>query len=78
MLLGLCRTLNVVGIDQQKLIWSLMNEHFDDIEDCLQAECAASIGADYIVTRNVADFSTSLIPAITPEEFLGKIEGVHD
>jgi hypothetical protein len=36
-------------------------------------ECAASINADYIITRNVIDFSASLIPAILPEDFLAKL-----
>jgi predicted nucleic acid-binding protein len=75
MLWELCTYIDVAGIDRYKILSAIANEHFDDLEDCLQMECAASVGADYIVTRNVADFSTSLIPAITPEEFLGEIEG---
>ncbi|GHV22851.1 PIN domain-containing protein [Spirochaetia bacterium] len=78
MLLDMCRTMNVIGIDQQKLIESLTDENFDDIEDYLQFECAASIGADYIVTRNVDDFTASTIPAILPEYFLPKVEAVHE
>jgi predicted nucleic acid-binding protein len=70
MLLDVCQTLNVIGIDQEKLIYSLMNESFDDIEDCLQVECATTVGADYIVTRNIEDFPNSTIPAILPEQFL--------
>ena len=76
MLLDMCQTLNVIGIDQEKLIYSLMNESFDDIEDCLQAECAVSVGADYIVTRNTDDFTGSIIPAIVPEAFLELLERV--
>ncbi|GHV96067.1 PIN domain-containing protein [Spirochaetia bacterium] len=72
MLLGVCRTMDVVGIDKSMLIDALTNGKFDDVEDCLQAECAASIGADYIITRNTTDFFASPIPAITPEEFLAK------
>ncbi|GHV13206.1 hypothetical protein FACS189491_07770 [Spirochaetia bacterium] len=51
-----------------------MNDQFDDIEDCLQMECAVSAGAGYIVTRNTADFKGSPIPAILPEDFLKKFE----
>lgn len=47
------------------------NEDFSDFEDCLQMECAKSYGAEYIVTRNVADYSTSEIKAILPSEYLG-------
>jgi hypothetical protein len=48
----------------------LLNNDFDDIEDCLQAECALSVHADYIVTRNTKDYIHSKIPAILPEDFL--------
>ena len=40
-------------------------------EDCLQMECARSYGAEYIVTRNVSDYSASDINAILPREYLG-------
>jgi predicted nucleic acid-binding protein len=73
MLIGVCRAMDVVGIDKSILMNALTNEYFDDVEDGLQAECAASVGADYIVTRNTADFSTSPIPAILPEDFLAEL-----
>jgi predicted nucleic acid-binding protein len=43
---------------------------FSDFEDAMQAVCAASFQADFIVTRNKADFLSSPVPAITPEELL--------
>ena len=46
-------------------------EEFSDFEDCLQMECAKSYGAEYIVTRNVSDYSVSDIKAILPSEYLG-------
>ncbi|GHU18671.1 hypothetical protein FACS1894163_10930 [Spirochaetia bacterium] len=58
------------GIDKQHVINAIENKCFDDLEDCLQAECAASVGADYIVTRNTADFTHSPVPALSPESFL--------
>ena len=33
-------------------------------------ECAKSYGAEYIVTRNVSDYSTSDMKAILPREYL--------
>lgn len=33
-------------------------------------ECAKSFEADYIVTRNVDDYSTSEIKAIMPKDYL--------
>ena len=46
------------------------NDDFSDFEDCLQMECAKSYEADYIVTRNVSDYETSEIKAITPKDYL--------
>ena len=69
-LLGFCKLLTVVGIDEKKIISALENENFSDVEDCLQTECAKSCGAQYIVTRNIKDYQNSTVPAITPDELL--------
>lgn len=45
-----------------------------DFEDAVQAVTAALCQADYLVTRNPRDFKQSLVPVITPSEFLA----VHD
>lgn len=60
----------IIGIDKQKILKSISNDDFSDFEDCLQAECAKSFFADWIVTRNIKDFGNSAIKAITPDEFL--------
>ena len=70
-LLNLCTIFDVEGIDKAKLLSGLANEEFSDFEDCLQMECAKSYGAEYIVTRNVSDYSVSDIKAILPSEYLG-------
>lgn len=67
---SLCTIFDVEGIDKAKLLAGLANEEFSDFEDCLQMECAKSYGAEYIVTRNVADYSASEIKAILPSEYL--------
>ena len=56
--------------EDAKLLSGLINEDFLDFEDCLQMECAKSFGADYIVTRNVADFSASEVQAIERKDYL--------
>jgi len=73
MLIELCEFIEVAGIQKEQVIDALHNEGFNDLEDRLQVECARVINADYIVTRNIADFIASPIPAILPEEFLQKI-----
>lgn len=75
-LLNLCDILNVEGIDSVKIVASLRNSEFSDLEDCLQSCCAERIRADYIVTRNIKDFSLSKVSAIMPEDFL-KIESIE-
>ena len=66
---ALCSIFSVEGLDREKLMNALNDEAFSDFEDCLIMNCGLSFGADYIITRNTADFAGSLIPAISPEEF---------
>ena len=72
--LSLCEFLYVESVDFGKIVQALKNDNFSDFEDCLQMQCALSLHADYIVTRNVKDFAASEIPAVTPEEFLKLLE----
>ena len=65
----LCSFLDVVGISKEQVIAAIDNDRFEDMEDCLQAECAESVGAEYIITRNISDFAASPVPAILPESF---------
>ena len=63
---------DVEGIDRLKIIQALDNSDFKDFEDCLQMQCAKSFRADYILTRNLADYRDSEIACISPEEFCEK------
>lgn len=70
---SILKTLNTIfmfvdltGSDLQeaaKLYW-------EDYEDALQSNAAKRIRADFIVTRNIRDFSESSVPAIMPEDLL--------
>ena len=51
-----------------------LSEKWNDFEDCLVAQCAKKIKADYIITRNIKDFDRSTIPAITPEGLFAILE----
>ena len=48
----------------------IKNEKWTDLEDSLQMQVAEKCNLDYIVTRNISDFSASKIPAIEPKDFL--------
>jgi hypothetical protein len=41
-----------------------------DFEDAALASGAEAAGCELIITRNLADFASSPVPAVTPEEFL--------
>jgi predicted nucleic acid-binding protein len=74
MLRDLCEILEPIGINKPEILAALNREDFDDLEDCLQAVCAKTVSADYIITRNTDDFANSPIPAILPEDFLTAIK----
>ena len=46
---------------------------FKDYEDAIQSACATRIKANYIVTRNMKDFSEGKVTAIKPAELLDRI-----
>jgi predicted nucleic acid-binding protein len=47
-----------------------LSMRISEFEDALQVTAAISGHADYIVTRNTADYRSSVIPSLTPREFL--------
>ncbi len=70
MLTDICSILQIVSISHSEVVKAIGMKDFVDFEDCLQAGCAASVGAKYIITRNIADFIHSQIPAVLPEDFV--------
>ncbi len=60
------KLLTVVSASHEAVVDAIGDENFPDFEDCLQEKCALQCDADYIVTRNVKDFASSKIPAVTP------------
>lgn len=69
-LMDLCSILQVAGASHEEVIKAIADEKFGDFEDCLQDRCARSSRAQYIITRNVKDFTGSNVLAIAPEDFL--------
>lgn len=65
--------LRLVGITPEDARKALA-ARWSDFEDCLVARCAEKINADYIVTRNVRDFTASSVEAVTPEELFARLE----
>lgn len=74
-LTDLCSIFQVTAASHDEVLKAVANDKFSDFEDCLQDRCAKSSGAQYIITRNVKDFSASEVTAISPEDFLNTING---
>lgn len=70
LLLGILNFLQVANVDHENVRCALERSDFSDFEDCLQDACAVQNNADYIITRNIDDFSNSNISAVTPTDFL--------
>ena len=73
LILGILDFLQITNATHEGVKRALNRNDFFDFEDCLQDECARRIFADYIIIRNISDFSKSHIPAITPADFLKDI-----
>lgn len=65
--------LDVIEIDKDKILDSLTDNTFRDFEDRLQVECAKSFNVDYLITRDLRDYSNSPIKCLSPEDFLTKL-----
>lgn len=70
-LLGLLRAVNV---DHERLLQAL-SLGWRDFEDAVQAVCALSIDADYLITRDPKGFPALSIPVVTPSETLAVLAG---
>lgn len=62
--------LKVAEVGNDVVDTAINNTAISDYEDALQYACAETVGADYIVTRNVKDYGKAEIRAISPEELL--------
>jgi hypothetical protein len=69
LLLDILDLLQIANADHESVRRALERNDFSDFEDCPQDECARLVHADYIITRNIADFTTSEIPSLTPADF---------
>jgi len=51
-------------------IYQALDLEWDDFEDSVQYVVGEGLAADYIVTRNIQDFTFGSISAVTPEQFI--------
>jgi predicted nucleic acid-binding protein len=71
-LIDLLSIMKVAAVDQG-VIEKALAAPYRDFEDAVTMMAAASIGADYIVTRNSADFAHGPLPVLTPVELLARL-----
>lgn len=69
-ILDICSFMQVTSVPHKEVLKAVQMENFKDLEDCLQDRCAINVNAQYIITRNMLDFTNSEVPAILPENFL--------
>ena len=53
------------------------SREWPDFEDCLIGVCAEKVRADYLLTRDIAGFERSAIPALSPEDFFAQLQHTH-
>jgi hypothetical protein len=51
---------------------------WDDFEDSVQYVVGEDLAVDYIITRNIKDFVSGSIPAVTPEQFFEAITDIEE
>jgi predicted nucleic acid-binding protein len=62
--------LNILALDDKIISLALNDESFTDFEDGLQYFTAIENRQDLIITRNLKDFKSSILPAMTPKQFI--------
>lgn len=66
---NLLEVVSVAGVDET-CIKNALASSWKDFEDAVQNEAAVQIQADYLITRNTKDFTTTFVPVITPADFI--------
>ena len=64
------KTLVSVAAVDEKIIELALTSEFPDFEDAIQYYTAMENKVSLIITRNIKDYSKSLIPVATPESYL--------
>lgn len=70
------KLLSIFGIAavNQAVLGSAAKREMPDFEDAVLHEAALQAGAQCIVTRNLDDFGSSVIPVYTPPQFIAALE----
>jgi predicted nucleic acid-binding protein len=69
---NLLQFIKIAPIDQSTIEQAL-NLDYRDYEDAVQMISAAQCKVDYLITRNVKDYETTLLPVLQPVDFLSTL-----
>lgn len=67
----LLQFVDIAETDRKDAIWAV-DAPLADFEDALQVAAAVSCSAQYILTRNTGHYRKSIIPVLTPKQYLDK------
>ena len=59
-------------------IFKALDLDWSDFEDSVQFVVGENLSVDFIITRNINDFSRGRVPAITPEQFIETITTIDN
>lgn len=68
--LKIVKAISIAGHDSESLLRGVEKIQYKDIEDSCQHEAAVAKGCDFIITYNVKDYPHSLLPVLSPSDFL--------
>lgn len=66
-----CRSIFRICAVRENDFYDAIDSGFDDLEDACVAQCARSLNADFIITRDRRGFEKSEIPAISASDYFG-------
>jgi predicted nucleic acid-binding protein len=62
----------------QRILNQAIDSDIPDFENAIQLYSAIHARADYLLTRNVGDFPTGILPILAPDEFLALLDSGFD
>lgn len=68
--------INILPVNDE-IISIAIDSHFKDFEDAIQYYCAYNNNIDFLITRNVKDYSKAQLKVHTPVEYL-KLKNIKD
>ena len=71
------RNLNIAAVSDNEIRRAIDLE-WVDFEDAVQYAAGEGIAVDYLITRNTSDFSSAILPVVTPDDFLLIITGAKE